>query len=221
MPQRKRRLGDLLIEMGVLTEEELLRAIDIQANSERSQKLGEILIDEKVIDTQTLGKALSMQSGYEYVSLEGWMIEPWVLGLIDKDFAQKNHLIPLSQEDHRLIIAIANPNDVVTIDDLELQTGLEIETKISTDIEIQQALRENYGVSYAKFQEITEDVEDELQLEFAQKEVEDLDTISLEEALEEAPLVKLVNVILANAFKQDASDIHIEPLAERLRVRYR
>ncbi|PDM41501.1 MULTISPECIES: ATPase, T2SS/T4P/T4SS family [unclassified Geobacillus] len=203
--QERKRLGDLLVEAGLITEEQLEEALKEKAPG---QKLGDALLQRGYITEQQLIEVLEFQLGIPHVSLYRYPIDPKVTNLISKEFAKRHMVMPLKIEGERLFVAMADPMDFFVIDDLRLSTGFHIETAIASKDDILRAIN--------KYYDMDESVEDFLQMAPATETVE-------EERIteEDSPIVRLVNQILQLAVEQRASDIHIDPQETKVLVRYR
>jgi type IV pilus assembly protein PilB len=203
--QERKRLGDLLVEAGLITEAQLEEALKEKAPG---QKLGDALLQRGYITEQQLIEVLEFQLGIPHVSLYRYPIDPKVTNLIPKEFAKRHMVMPLKIEGERLLVAMADPMDFFVIDDLRLSTGFHIETAIASKDDILRAIN--------KYYDIDESVEDFLQMAPATETVE-------EERITEddSPIVRLVNQILQLAVEQRASDIHIDPQETKVLVRYR
>jgi type IV pilus assembly protein PilB len=205
MKPQRRRLGDLLVEAGAVTEEQLQRAIG--AKKDR-QKLGEALIQEGIITEHQLMEILQEQLGIPYVSLYQYSIDKKILSLVSKQMAQQYSLIPLKIENEKLFVAMVDPLDFSAMDDLRMATGFQIERAIAAKEEVARAVNKYYGFDDS-MEHLMEDV---------QQNQENRDD---QPAEDDSPVVKLVNQILMNAITNKASDIHIDPQEFKLVIRYR
>jgi type IV pilus assembly protein PilB len=203
--QERKRLGDLLVEAGLITEAQLQEALKEKAPG---QKLGDALLQRGYITEQQLIEVLEFQLGIPHVSLYRYPIDPKVTNLISKEFAKRHMVMPLKIEGERLLVAMADPMDFFVIDDLRLSTGFQIETAIASKDDILRTIN--------KYYDIDESVEDFLQMAPAPETREE------ERAIEDdSPIVRLVNQILQLAVEQRASDIHIDPQETKVLIRYR
>ncbi|SFB16322.1 MULTISPECIES: GspE/PulE family protein [unclassified Bacillus (in: firmicutes)] len=205
MKTTRKRLGDLLIEAGLITEEQLQAALKEKTVN---QKLGDVLLQRGYITEQQLIEVLEFQLGIPHISLYRYPFDTNLLTLIPKELARRNLIIPLKKEGDRLFVAMANPMDFFIIDDLRLSTGFHIETAIATKDDILRAINKYYN---------SEDGFEELFGEPQVKEVTRDDDVTDQNS----PIVRLVNQILSNAAVQKASDIHIDPQETKVVVRYR
>ncbi|HHY72837.1 MAG TPA: Flp pilus assembly complex ATPase component TadA [Bacillus bacterium] len=206
MKMKRKRLGDLLVEHGLITNEQLQEAL---ATKEKGQKLGNALIKKGYITEQQLIEVLEFQLGIPHVSLYQYPIDKSLINLIPKEFASRNSLVPLKKSGDRLYIAMADPMDYISIDDLRLRTGFQIETVIATKEDIQRTIRRYYD------SEDTFDIDASVTGNVTPQE--DVEQITDEDA----PIVKLVNQLLLNAVQQRASDIHIDPQEDKVLLRFR
>ncbi|MFQ5796195.1 MAG: GspE/PulE family protein, partial [Candidatus Bipolaricaulia bacterium] len=205
MPRFGDRLGDILIDIGSLSETELNEALAIQETEEAERRLGEILVKEGFIAEEDLGQALYQQTGYAYIRLADQEIDDDALALVDEGFARRKIVMPIQKIGNRLLVAIGDPNDVTIIDELSFQTGLEIEPRVSTPSEVKQAIETAYS---------------QMRLRDAGAQEGRLPP-PLTQVTDDMPVSRIVEAIINEAWQRKASDIHIEPLPDQLRVRYR
>ncbi|MDP4143033.1 MAG: ATPase, T2SS/T4P/T4SS family [Bacillota bacterium] len=211
----KKRLGDLLVEAGKITSEQLKDQLVKQKTS--GKRLGELLIEEGIITEDDIVNVLEMQLGIPRAYLDFITIEEAAVKTIPEGLAKKYGLIPIALEDDKLSVAMSDPMNIFALDDVRIASGYEIETLIATSSEIQRALDKVYtGQSVEKAAE-------ELNKENERKQEAD-DRNEINQSVEEinnAPIVKLVDSMLKDAIKQRSSDIHIEPFEKYIKVRYR
>ncbi|MCH6266689.1 GspE/PulE family protein [Neobacillus citreus] len=205
MRQTRKRLGNLLIEEGLITAEQLEAALK---DKDPNQKLGEALLQRGYLTEQQLIEVLEYQLGIPHVNLFQYSFDTSLFSLISKETARRNLIIPLKREGNKLYVAMANPMDFIVIDDLRLSTGFQIEPTIATKDEILRTINKYYDV---------DDGLDELMDELPQNDRGQSDNITDLDS----PIVRLVNQILSNAVIQRASDIHIDPQETKVIVRYR
>lgn len=205
------RLGDLLVNSGKIKEDQLEFALQVQ--KEKKKKLGETLIELDLVSERDIIEVLEFQLGIPQVDLEKYYIEPDIPHLISESFARTNQLIPIKRDGMRLAVAMVDPLNILVINDLEIITGLEVEPKIATERDIRNSIDQFYSRRSAE--EAAEEFTKEYKLE-----QEDIDKELLKE-INKAPVVRLVNTIIVQAAQSRASDIHIEPADEYLRIRFR
>ncbi|MFQ5901915.1 MAG: type IV-A pilus assembly ATPase PilB [Thermodesulfobacteriota bacterium] len=210
------RLGDLLLKNNLITQEQLKKALEEQ--NKEGGKLGSNLIKLGFIEEKDLINFLSKQYGVPAVELTGMEIEPELSRLIPEDVAHKYLLIPLKRNGSTLSVAMADPSNIFAIDDLKFLTGYNIEPQVASETFIKEAIDKYYDAS-ATLADVMAGLDD-TDLEIVQDQ-EDVDVADLKRATEDAPVVKLVNLILTNAIKKGASDIHVEPYERFFRVRER
>ena len=210
---RAKRLGEILIEMGLISSKELEKAIQIQKKS--GKRLGEILVEQGVLTQNDLLKALSLKLNIPTEKIDSYAIDPSVVEIISREIAEKHKIIPLFKVNDTLTVAMADPLDVYVVDYLRHKTGLTIQTVLASESDIQKAIDKYYRV-----QNYLDKVIHDIQL----------DDTSLEEPLQEmfddtteegSSIVKVVNLILTQAIRDGGSDIHIEPDDKIMRIRYR
>ena len=204
------QLGALLVQSGLLTDDQLEAALAEQAETQKS--LGRILIDSGLVTEGDLVAMLSRQIGLEFVDLAETTVDPSAAGLISASLARRYQALPLGWEDNRLLVAMADPSNVFAIDDIRTITKRELKVVVSTRAAILDAI-EKYHRMDGEAESISAQAASESEIE------EDLS--SIREVVEDAPIVKLVNMLISQAVTDRASDIHIEPGERDLRVRYR
>lgn len=238
----KKKIGRILKEEGLLTEEQLERALDIQ--KERGGQIGQILIDEGFIEKDAFYEHLSRQLGIGYINPEEAEIPDEIVRLISPDFARKNLLIPIEKQDLKLKVAMFDPFNIFTLDDMRLVTGLDIVPVLADGESIKAALDRYFGarpeeeavspkaslvpsegggtggrIMEQDFEKELKKVQEEVEFEIEKTE-EDNNTIDVSD-IDNAPVVKMVNMIIHKAILSGASDIHIEPYEDVVVVRYR
>jgi len=218
------RLGEILIKESLITQEQLQKALDFQRAN--GGKLGSCLTKMGFITDDDITGVLSRQYGVPSINLKFYEIDPTVIKLIPQDTAQRYQVIPLSRVGSVLTIAMTDPTNVFAMDDIKFMTGFNVEPVVASESAIGDAITRFYGngaggTNQEEISNLMKDLaEDEQELELAAEEAE-MDAASLEKAAEEAPIIKLVNLILTDSVKRGASDIHIEPYEHEMRVRFR
>ncbi len=216
----KKRLGDILIEERLLMPEQLSQALYEQRRT--GKPLAVILIESGLVSEEDIVITLSEQLGIPHLRVESYEIPAEVLAEVPEGIARRYHLIPVAKTGNSLTIAMSDPLNIVAIDDVRMLTGYEIESVVSLDSEIKKAIDRYYSgkeVEMEDYEDILRDAEaDAVTL---MEEQEELDISHLKEEVEQAPVIRLVNLTLVNAIKRGASDIHIEPFEKIVRVRNR
>jgi type IV pilus assembly protein PilB len=215
------RLGELLVREQIISPDQLHKAQETAKKS--GEHLGHSLVKLGVVKEDDLTQFLSKQYGVPAINLAEFDIESDVIALIPKDVARKHRVVPINRADKTLIVAMSDPSDIVALDDLKFLTGYNIEMVIASEQAITEALTRYYDagndLASFNFDEALSGLDEDV--DFAKDESNEENVLDLERASEDAPVVKLCNVILLNAIKQGASDIHIEPYEKSYRVRYR
>jgi type IV pilus assembly protein PilB len=212
------RLGELLVRSNLITKDQLQRALEEQKNSGGQLRLGTILVKDGYISETELTAFLSKQYSVPSINLAEFDIDPAVVKLLPSDVVQKYQAIPVNRAGSTLILAMSDPSNIFAIDDIKFMTGYNVEVVVASDSGIKSAIDKFYDQS-ASLADMMSDLDME-DLEVV-ADHEEVDVTSLERATEDAPVVKLVNMILSDAIKRKASDIHIEPYERSFRVRYR
>src|SRR6266513_1920599 len=216
------RLGEILVKESLITQDQLQKALEFQRAN--GGKLGSCLTKMGFITDDDITGVLSRQYGVPSINLKYYEIDPNVIKLIPQDTASRYQVIPLSRVGSVLTIAMTDPTNVFAMDDIKFMTGFNVEPVVASESAIGDAIVRFYGGSSTNQEEISnlmkDLVDEDNELELAAEESE-LDTATLEKAAEEAPIIKLVNLILTDSVKRGASDIHLEPYETELRVRFR
>jgi len=212
------RIGELLVKENLLSSEQLLKAREEAAT--KGQRLGAQITALGFMDENELTEFVAKQYGVPSINLDDFQIEPEVLALIPEEVAKKHSVVPVNRAGSTLILATADPSNIFALDDIKFLTGYNIQPVVASE----DAIRAAIEVYYAEPEEdILDDVMagfDDDGIDFVSgEEEEDMDGLARE--AEDAPVVKLVNLILTDAIKKTASDIHIEPYEKSFRVRYR
>src|SRR5438270_6485390 len=214
------RLGDLLVKEKVITPEQLEQALKSQ--KEQGTRLGSALVKLGFLSDEDVTNFLSRQYGVPAINLQYFEIDSSVVKLIPEETAKRYQILPLSRVGASLTIAMVDPTNVFAMDDIKFMTGFNIEPVVASESAIMDAIEKAYGGSQneSNVDELLASMGDEADVEL-QAEQDDIDLAELEKSADEAPIVKLVNIIMTDAVKRGASDIHIEPYEKEYRVRFR
>jgi type IV pilus assembly protein PilB len=204
------QLGALLVREGLLTQEELDAALAEHALTEKL--LGRILVDNGLVEEADLAVALATQLDLDYVELSEYSVDVTAAGLITASLARRYRALPIGWEDDRLVVAMVDPANVVAIDDLRTLTKSKIKVVVATETAIFDAIN--------RYHRMDDDAES-ISAEAASQFEIDEDLSQIREVVEDAPIVKLVNMLISQAVADRASDIHVEPAERDVRVRYR
>ncbi|MCU1449597.1 MAG: type secretory pathway, ATPase PulE/Tfp pilus assembly pathway, ATPase PilB, partial [Acidimicrobiales bacterium] len=200
----------LLLERGLITQEQLDAALEEQRQTRKS--LGRVLIDAGILSESDLVATLAARIGLEFVDLGDYTVDPSAVALISDTLARRFQALPIAWEENRLVVAMADPSNVVAVDDIRTITGAEVRTVVATRGAILEAID--------RYHRIEGNAEDVSALAASEMQADD-DLSRIREVVEDAPIVKLVNLLISQAVQDRASDIHIEPAEGDVRVRYR
>lgn len=215
-------IGELLIDGGFITERQLAKAREKSLSS--NEPLQKILVQLGFVSEKDITEVIGQQMGVAFVDLENMELEPEMARSIPEHLAQRYKVIPVAQKDNRLTLAMVDPLNVLAIDDIRLITGFDIEPVIATEEAILKTINRQFGVT--DLAEVEETVKDISATDFGPVEIEEaveeeIALDKLKEMVDEAPIVRVVNLIISQAINDSASDIHIEPEMKQVRVRYR
>ena len=217
MGLKKKRLGDILLDEKLITEDELGEALNQQKNSDK--KLGQVLKDLGFVSEEEIAMALNRQLGIlRLKEHDKQNIQEEVINLIASDYIREERIFPIRREGQVLIVAMENPQNIVVMDEIEAETDLDVVPRIATPTEIDDLI-DNY-LGEMGIEQFLEEI-DEMAFEQVEEDEENIDQGALEQQLEETPIIKTVNKIIATGIQNEASDIHIEPTNQGTRVRYR
>jgi type IV pilus assembly protein PilB len=203
-------ISSALVAFGLVSEEAVSEAE--QRRDETGEPLVDVLLDDGAVDETDLVKAMAEYLGLDYLNLAEEMIDPSAVSLIPESLARRYAVIPIGFDGEDLVVAMADPANVLVIDDVRVITGRRVVVKVATRADILEALRQHsrHDASIADFADLITPVEPELE-----------DLSSIEASVEEAPIVKLVSTVITRAVNERASDIHVEPGERDLRIRFR
>ncbi|MCU1277306.1 MAG: Type fimbrial assembly, ATPase PilB [bacterium] len=210
------RLGELLVRENLISLSQLQKAQEEQRKT--GARLGYSLTKLGILDETELTNFLSKQYGVPSINLADFEISPDVLQLVPAELAKRHQLLPVNRAGATLIVAMSDPSNIYAIDDLKFRTGLNIEVVVASEVAIDEAITRYYEKSVT-YDDVLGDIDAD-SVEIGGDD-DDVNVVDLEKASGEAPVIKLCNVILLNAIKKRASDIHIEPYEKAFRVRYR
>jgi type IV pilus assembly protein PilB len=212
------RIGDQLVHDGLLTREQLTKALDDARSS--GNRLGFSLVKLGFIGEQDLVRALARQHRIPAVDLERVKLDPKVLKLVPAEIAVKHQVLPLRRVGRALTVAMGNPTDLGVIDDLKFVTRLDIEPVIAGDFTLKRIIEREYESADERINDLLKELDQE-EVEVVEDREEEVNIGALQAQVEEAPVVKLINGILSDAVHRGASDIHLECYEKDIRVRYR
>jgi type IV pilus assembly protein PilB len=214
------RLGELLIKEKLLTAEKLDEALEYQRHN--GGRLGSCLVKLGYVSDDDVIAVLSRQYGVPSINLKYYEVEPDVLKLVPRETAVRYEVVPLSRVGSTLTIAMTDPTNVFAMDDIKFMTGYTVEPVVASESSISQAIHRYYGelVANEELDRVMKDLANEdASLELTAEN--EIDFAALEQVAEEAPIIRLVNLVLSDAVARGASDIHLEPYEKEFRVRFR
>ena len=215
------RLGDLLVKEKIISQDQLDKALRSQREFGPNVRLGSVLVKLGFVTDEEVTNFLSRQYGVPAINLQYFEIDASVVKLVPEETARRYQILPLSRVGAALTIAMVDPTNVFAMDDIKFMTGFNIEPVVASESAILDAIDKAYGSGDgANVDELLAAMGDEADVEL-QAEAQEIDLNELEKSADEAPIVKLVNIILTDAVKRGASDIHIEPYEKEYRVRFR
>ena len=209
--KKKLRIGDLLLQYGIINEDQLQKALSSQKAD--GGKIGETLISMGYVTRENINEVLEYQLGIPYVNLSEYDIDKAATSAITETLARRHMLIPIKQTDSELYVAMEDPLNIFAIDDVRIFSGKDIVPMLTTEDQVLKAIDLHYGKEQAN----------QAAEQYKQEHAEDI-VLNIEEddlSLKNAPIVKLVNTMLEQGVHNRASDVHIEPYEKHIRVRYR
>ena len=219
-----RRLGDLLVREGLIDNEQLARALQEQKGS--NDKLGSILVKLSFVTEENLIAFLSRQYGIQSITLSQLDIDPDILKLVPEQIARKYEVLPVKLQGNTLTLAMGDPTNVFALDDVGFMTNLQVIPAVASQAAIRQAIDRSYDSKDGGIADIMSEMEGaatDVELVEGDEEAaaSKVDVFELKESADEAPVVRLINMILVDAIRRGASDIHLEPYEKVFRVRFR
>ncbi len=214
MTKKRRHLGEIIYKLGYLDKDTLKKAI--VESKKTNQRLGEYLIGNGLLDEEKVTKALSKHFGMEYIDLEETPLTQAALKLVPKELIMKHNVLPLGQNDGKLKLIINDPMDLDTLDMLRFRLNTELDCCLAPPSRIKAYILKNLDEVRSSLDATAQELNEaghsiEAEVQRAQQAEED----------DEGPVIRLVNLIIDEAYRIKASDIHIEPMADRVKVRYR
>jgi type IV pilus assembly protein PilB len=205
-----KQLGDILLEGGLVSRDQLVAAYGEHQRAGRS--LGRVLVDQGILTESQLVAALATQIGLRFVDLSDFPVDGSAVGLVPGPVCRRHSAMPIGFEDGKLLVAMADPANVFAIDDLRSLTGMDVKPAVATRADVSAAIDRYYRAD-SDMDDLTNILE--------QDESEEDDLSKVKEIVEDAPIVKYVNLLITQAIQDRASDIHLEPTERDLRVRFR
>ena len=222
MAKERRHLGEILYKAGLVEKEALINAIKTSKTS--NKRLGQVLLELGLIDEDTLTKAIARQFGLEYINLNNTVIPTDAAKIIPEELIRKHNVLPLGMNNGKLKLVISDPSDLDTMDAIRFRLNTELECYLANPTKIRSYIQERFEQTKKEEDDRLRHSIDATAAELAEAGHElQAETLraQLAGADDEAPIIRLVNLIIDNAYHMRASDIHVEPMADRVRIRYR
>ena len=220
---KHRPIGQIIKEITSISDEELERALQVQRGTR--EPLGQLLVKMGLITQRDRARALSRQWGIPFIDLREDMVDQDTINLLPKHLVHRYRALPISRKNNRLTVAMSNPLDIYTIDQLRLVTGLEIDVVITVEEELNSlitGLLSNNESMHETIKRAVDEMSGEGELKFTEgRNEEEISIDQLNELVDDAPVIQLVNMVLRQGLADKASDIHIQPETNKVRVRYR
>ena len=208
----RRFIGEILVEMECCAEREINDALQLQLDGD-SRLIGEILVEKEACEPEHIAQALAVQLDCRYIDLQAYEIPHAVIQMIPQDLAREHVVIPVASREGTLTVAMTNPMDLAVIDSLRFTTSQDIEPAVGSERQIRSALEKGWGYSEDKLDQMLGELTENI-------EYRNLDD-GADENPDDAPVIRFVQQIIQNAIQHEASDIHVEPMIDRLQIRYR
>ncbi len=216
MARRRKKLGEILVGWNVIAPNALADAVEYA--QQNSKRIGEALIELELASEEDVTKALATQFDLEYVDLDKNVVVPAALSLIPQELIQRHMILPMSKEDDRLKVIIPDPLDLETLDLIRFRLNMEIDCAITPRSKIKRFIDTFLSPVGSSMDEAIEEIDREADMH---ADAEAIKQKKEEEDEGEAPIIRLINLMIAEAVRMRASDIHVEPMSDRVRVRYR
>jgi type IV pilus assembly protein PilB len=217
------RLGDVLVKTGKISAQQLQEGLAVQ--KEKGGRIGSVLVKMGLLTEKELVEFLSQHFGVPAIDLARVEIDETVIKVVPAEVARKYMILPVAKVGAKITLAMIDPTNVFAMDDIKFMTGYNVEPVVASESAIRLAIDKHYGSTHAiELKKVMDDLSEPTQADPSLEvldEDQELDLDTLEKESEEAPVVRLVNIILTDAIKRGASDIHIEPYEKSYRVRYR
>lgn len=221
MAKSRRHLGEILYKAGLVKKEALIDAI--KTSKAKKKRLGEVLVELGLIDEDTLTKAIAKQFGLKYINLDKTNIPSDAMNLIPEDLVKKHNVLPLGTNNGRLKVIISDPTNLDTMDAIRFRSNTELECYLANPAKIRSYIQDSYDKAETEEDDRLKHSIDATAAELAEAGQLQTETLlaQAKSGDQEGPIIKLVNLIIDSAFYMRASDIHFEPMADRVRIRYR
>jgi type IV pilus assembly protein PilB len=213
--QNRKKLGVILFEQGDLSRDQLKYVMEKRKTV--TERFGEICVNDGMVTEEAVSRALAEQFGFEFVDLQGFKIDEAILSEFPPDVIYRLNFVPLYQEDKTLVIAIADPTDIINLDELEMLLDRPLKIKVAAKSQIAQIIKRGEGTS-----RVLKEVSEDFMLQLVTETEKGEEVLSVEKvSADTSPIIKLVNSTILDALTKRASDIHIETAQEGVVIKYR
>jgi type IV pilus assembly protein PilB len=213
--QYRKKLGDILVDRGILSQDQLQYVIEKRKTV--TERFGEICVNDGLVTEEEVASALAEQFGFEFIDLQGFKINESIMSAFPPDVVYRYNFIPLDQEEKTLVIAISDPTDVISLDELEILVDRSLKIKVAAKSQIAQILRRGEGTS-----RVLKEVSEDFMLQLVTETERGEEVLSVEKvSTDTSPIIKLMNSTILDALTKRASDIHIETAQEGVVIKYR
>ncbi|MCX6345917.1 MAG: type II secretion system ATPase GspE [Armatimonadetes bacterium] len=223
--QKTEAIGDIFIRMELATKDQINQALEKQALLKRKDSLGDVLVSMGFITQRDCVRGLGEQWGVPFVDLTDVEIEPAIMKLVAQNAARKLKVLPVAKNNGKLTLAMKNPLDIFAIDEVRMMAGLDVEPAIAPEEDIINAISRLYRSGISSSDQVNDVIKEfDSEIDFTAVDTGDEDDISIEqlrELSEEAPVIKLANLIISRGVSDGASDIHLEPQKNGVKIRLR
>ena len=220
-----RQIGEILVSRGYITHEQLRSALEAQNGLPTMEALGDTLVSMGYLSQRDKLRCLADQWGVEFVDLESFPVDPNIVKLVGQEICRRYKAIPISRPNGKVVVAMKDPNDIYAIDPLRLMLGADVEPVLADEEDILGAISRYFEDTHSSKDAVSsalKDIDfDNIDVQAAPEQGEEISLEQLRELVDEAPVVRLANLILSQATKDGASDIHIEPTRDSMRIRNR
>jgi type IV pilus assembly protein PilB len=214
-PNHRKKIGEILLENGDLSQDQLHYAIEKRKTT--TERFGEICVSDGLTTEEAVARALAQQFGFEFVDLQGFKVDEAILSAFPPDVIYRHHFVPLQQDEEALVVAIADPTDVINLDELEILLDRPLRIKVAAKSQIAQVLKRGEGTS-----RVLKEVSEDFMLQLVTETEKGEEVLSVEKvSADTSPIIKLMNSTILDALTKRASDIHIETAQEGVIIKYR
>jgi len=220
--RKKKKIGEILLGMGKATEEQVKKALKLQKQDDEDRKLGEILVDHDILSSRDVAQALGQQFDMPVVDLGSMNVSEEAVEAVPQDIVNEYEIFPVKKQDGQLTVAMSDPLDFQTLDNLRFMLDCDVECVLTTEEQVRKGVEHYYGGAEEEIDSMLEELtQDNVEVRENESQAERQDDLESMEEEDDSPVIRLVTLIISEGVKKGASDIHVEPMENKLRVRYR